>query len=65
MKVQELDPSLHAAKDYIELDLFFSADHNRTAVIHHKIHIIDELKANILIETDILISEQIDIFLSQ
>ena len=65
MKVQELDSSLHAAEDYIELNLFFSADHDKTAVIQCKTHIINELKANVLIETDILISEQIDVLLSQ
>ena len=65
MKVWGLSFSLHAAEDYIELNLFFSADHSKTAVIHCEIHIIDDLKANVLIETDILISEKIDILLSQ
>ena len=65
MKVQGLGFSSHAVKDYVELNLFFSADHSKTAVIHHKIHIIDDLKANILIKTDILISEKIDVLLSQ
>ena len=50
--------------NYIELDLYFSA-YSRTAVIQCKIYIINDLKANILIETDILISEQIDVLLSQ
>ena len=65
MKVWGLGFSSHAVRDYIELNLFFSADHSKTAVIHCKIHIVDDLKANVLIETDILISEKIDILLSQ
>ena len=65
MKVQDLDFSSHAAEDYIELNLFFSADHSRTAVICYEIHIINDLKTNVLIETDILISEQINVLLSQ
>ena len=44
-------------EDYVKLDLFFSADHDRTAVIHHKIYIVNDLKVNVLIETDILVSE--------
>ena len=56
---------MHSVRDYMKLDLYLSADHNRTAVICWEIHIINDLKVNILIETDILISEQIDILLSQ
>ena len=65
MKVQGLDFSSHAAENYVELNLFFLTDHDKTAVIHCKIHIINELKANVLIETDILILKQINILLSQ
>ena len=65
MKVQELNFSSHVTEDYIELDLYLSADHSKTAVIHCKIHIINDLKANILIKTDILISEKINVLLSQ
>ena len=57
MKVQELSFSSHTAKDYIELNLYLSADHSKTAVIQCKIHVIDDLKVNIFIETDILVSE--------
>ena len=49
----------------MKLDLYLSANHDRTVIIHHEIHIVNELKVNMLIETDILISEQIDMFLSQ
>ena len=65
IKVQGLDFSSHTAEDYIELNLFFSADHSRTAVIYCEIHIVNDLKANVLIETNILISEQINVLLSQ
>ena len=65
MKVQELDFSLHAAEDYVELNLYLSANYDRTAVIHCKIHIVDDLKVNVLIETDILVSEWINVLLSQ
>ena len=64
MKVQGLNFSSYAAEDYIELNLFFSADHSRTAVIYYEIHIVNDLKASIIIETNILISEKIDILLS-
>ena len=65
MKVWGLGFSLHTIRDYVELDLYFSANHNKTTVIHCEIHIVKDLKVNILIETDILISEKIDILLSQ
>ena len=34
MKVQGLGSSSHEAGDYVELDLYFPANHGRTAVIH-------------------------------
>ena len=61
MKVQQLGFSSHTAEDYVKLNLYLSASHDKTAVIHWEIHIVDNLKVNILIKTDILISEQIDI----
>ena len=57
MKVWELEFSSHAAKDYVKLNLYLSADHDRTAVICREIYIDNDLKINILIETDILVSE--------
>lgn len=65
MKVQGLGSSSHAARDYVELDLHLPANHGRTAIIRREFHVIDDLKANILIGTDILVPEQIDILLSQ
>ena len=65
MKVWGLGFSSYVIKDYVELDLYFSANHDRTAVIHCEIYIIDDLKVNVLIKTDILVSEQIDVLLSQ
>ena len=65
MKVQRLDFSSHSVRDYVKLNLYLSANHDKTAVIHYEIYIIDDLKVNVLIETDILISEQINILLSQ
>ena len=65
MKVWGLEFSSHAAKDYVELNLYFSDNHSRTAVIHWEIYVINNLKAHILVETDILISEQVNILLSQ
>ena len=64
MKVQKLSFSSYAVRDYVELNLFFSADHDRTVIIHCEIYVVDELKVNVLIETDILISEQINVLLS-
>ena len=52
-------------EDYVELNLYLSADYDKTAVIHWEIHIIDDLKVNILIRTNILVSEQINVLLSQ
>ena len=57
LKIQELNFSSHTAEDYVELDLYLSADHSETAVIQHKIHVVNDLKVNIFIETDILVSE--------
>ena len=65
IKIQELDFNSHAAEDYVKLNLYLSANHGKTADIHWEIHIINNLKVNILIEIDILISEQIDVLLSQ
>ena len=65
MKVQELSFSSHSAEDYVKLKLYLSANYNKTAVIHWEIHVINDLKVNILIKTDILVSEQINILLSQ
>ena len=65
MKVWGLELSSHAAEDYVELNLYLLTDHDRTAVIHWEIYIVDDLKTHILIETDILISEWINVLLSQ
>ena len=65
LKVQGLSFSSHSAEDYVKLELYLSANYDKTAVIHWEIHIIDDLKVNILVRTDILVSEQIDILLSQ
>ena len=65
MKVQGLSFSSYAVRDYVELDLYFSVNHDKTAVIHCEIHIVKDLKVNILIKTDILISEKINVLLSQ
>ena len=64
MKVRGLGSSSHAASDYVELDLYFPA-HGRTAVIQREVHVVNDLKANMLIGNDILVSEQIDVLLSQ
>ena len=65
MKVWELSSSSHAAEDYVKLNLYLSADHSKTAVIHCEIYVIDDLKVNICIRTNILVSEQINVLLSQ
>ena len=65
MKIQGLSFSSHSVKDYVKLKLYLSANHDKTAVIHWEIHIIDNLKVNILVRTDILVSEQINVLLSQ
>ena len=57
MKVRGLGSSSHAAGDYVELDLYLPANHSRTAVIRREVHVVDDLKANILIGTDILVPE--------
>ena len=54
MKIQELGFSSHTAEDYVKLNLYLLTDHDRTAVIHWEIYIINNLKVNILIKTDIL-----------
>ena len=65
MKVQGLGSSSHSAEDYVDLDIYFPTNHGKTVVIHREIHIVDDLKANILIGTDILVLERIDVLLSQ
>ena len=65
MKVRGLGSSSHSAEDYVDLDIYFPTNHGKTAVIHREIHIVDDLKANILIGTDILVPERIDVLLSQ
>ena len=65
MQVWELNFSFYAVRDYVELDLYFSANCDKTAVINCEIQIIDNLKMNVLIETNVLVSEQINVLLSQ
>ena len=65
MKVQGLGSGSHAAGDYVELELFLPTTNGRMAVILRETHIVDDVKANVLTGTDILVPEQIDVFLSQ
>ena len=65
MKVRGLGFSSHSVRDYVKLDLYLLTSHDKTAVIHWEIYVVDDLKVSILIKTDILVSEKIDVLLSQ
>ena len=64
MKVRSLSSISHSADKYVQLDIYLSS-HSWTAIIHREVHIVDSLKMNILVSTDILILKKIDVLLSQ
>ena len=64
MKVCGLSSTSHSVNEYVQLDIYLPS-HGRTAIIRREIHIVDSLKANMLVSTDILVPEKIDVLLSQ
>ena len=63
--VREIEFNKHKTSKYVIIPLYFS-DENVTAMLtSRKIHIVDDLKTNVLININIIISEKIDILTSQ
>ena len=66
ISVKDLKTIKHSTNKYAMLSMYFSEinsfDISTKTVIIRKIHLIDDLKANLLIENDILDSKQVDIF---
>ena len=48
----------HQANEYITLNIYLPEIDGRIAHIKQEFHLVDDLKANVLIETDILVTEE-------
>ena len=66
ISVKNLKTIKHSTNKYAMLSMYFSetnsADISTKTIIIREVHLIDDLKANLLINNDILDSKQIDIF---
>lgn len=60
-----LGSSLHQTSEYVVTPLYFPGENFTAVTASREIHIVDNLKANILIEMDVMAPEQIDILTSQ
>ena len=66
--VNELKTTKHSTNKYVIVFMYFpdkdQNDKSATTLITKEIHLVDNLKTNILIENDILESEKFDVFIS-
>ena len=66
ISVKDLKAIKHSTNKYAMLSMYFSetnsSDTSTKTVITREIHLVDDLKANLLIKNDILDSKQVDIF---
>ena len=54
MSVKGVTPGKHSLVNYATINLYFPGNECRSAAIHQKVHMIDGLKAKMLIGIDIL-----------
>lgn len=53
MEVSGIGPSSHAANQYALVDIYLPGNNGRTAHSKREVHLVDSLKANLLIGIDI------------
>ena len=54
-------PRKHSSIDYVAIDLYFSGNERCTAAVYQKVHVVNSLKAKMLISIDIFSSESFTI----
>ena len=65
IRVRGLGSNVHETSEYIVTPLYFPGTEATAILAPREIHIVDNLKANILVGMDIMVPEQIDILASQ
>ena len=65
MEVRGIGPSSHNASQYVLVDIYLRGNNGRIAHLTKELHLVDELKANLLMGIDILAPEGIDVQLSR
>ena len=63
--VQELSSNTHESSEFTVIDLYLSDKNRKIAVIFCEIHLVENLKAHMLIRIDILTSEKISLNLTE
>lgn len=63
--VRGLGSNRHQTSEYVITPLYFPGKDSTARTAPREIHIVDDLKANILIDMDIMIPKKIDIFVSE
>ncbi len=61
LTVREIDANVHETKKYVNFSIYLSSknDSKKMIEIHREMHLVEDLKVNMLIENDILESEDI------
>lgn len=59
ISVQELSVTIYHLDEYTKINIYLSEKCNHTVIVSREVHIIEDLKAKMLISIDILISESI------
>ena len=65
IKVRRLGSNVHETAEYMITPLYLPGEESTTILAPREIHIVDNLKANVLIGIDIMVPKQIDIIASQ
>ena len=62
--IREIGSNKHETSEYVITPLYFPDEDATTILTSREIHIVDNLKINLLIDINIMISEKIDILAS-
>ena len=63
--VRGLGANVHQTAEYVVTPLYFPGEHAIAVTAPREVHIVDDLKANILIGMDVMVPEKIDVLASQ
>jgi transcriptional regulator with AAA-type ATPase domain len=65
--VKDIEANVHEIKEYVNFSIYLSSknDLTRTIKIYREMHLVKELKTNMLIKNDILVSKNIIIDVQQ
>ena len=61
IKIKGIEFTVHAANQYTRIDLYLTGINGRIAQIQREVHLVDNFKANLLLEIDVLASKKITI----